>query len=86
MNLNDLEQAESYQHQSLKLRREIDETRGIVISLNHLGQISLLFEDISSAKDFFQQSLLMVEQGHDKRNVVNSLLGLAQVHVVQEDL
>jgi tetratricopeptide (TPR) repeat protein len=62
--------------QDLEIAREVNDTRGIGIMLNSLGEVALLRGDIASATSYYNEART-IDAG--PRHSVHALLGLARV-------
>jgi predicted ATPase/class 3 adenylate cyclase/lipoprotein NlpI len=66
----------SFHEQSLALRREIGDTRGIAASLNNLGLVSYRQGDYAAARSFHEQSLAIKKERGDKWGMSSSFMNL----------
>ena len=69
----DISTALDYNYQSLKIREEIGNKKGIGTSLNNIGIIYDNQGRITEALDYYHQSLKIQEEIDNKTGVANSL-------------
>lgn len=68
--------------ESLAIRQELNDKRGIGASLDNLGQVALRQGHAASARDYFQKSLTMMQQIQDEVGIAIALnhLGRLEFH------
>jgi tetratricopeptide (TPR) repeat protein len=82
----DIPAALDYHHQSLKLREELADKKGIANSFNNIGIIYFNQGDISAALDYFTKSLKIREELNEKREVANSLHNISTIFSLKGEL
>ena len=82
----DYSSARSLYEQSLAIRRELGDKRGIARSLLNLGLVAYCQGDYSSARSLLEQSLAIQRELGDKRGIALSLLNLGAVSLKEGDL
>jgi len=75
----DFARALELQTESLSLKREVGDKRGIALCVNNLGDIARLRGDYAGAASLYGESLPLFRELGDKRNVTFCLEGLAEV-------
>ena len=84
-NQGDYAKAIDYYTQSLKIREEIGDKKGIASSLNNIGNIYDDQGDYSNANDYYTQSLKIYEELGDKKGTANSLNNIGIIYKKQRD-
>lgn len=82
---NDYELAASYNQESLAIRRELGDKKGIAASLNNLGNTAFFQGDNDIAREFHEASLAIKREIGDLSGVSISLNNLGNVAHQQED-
>jgi tetratricopeptide (TPR) repeat protein len=72
-------EARSFYEESLAIRRELGDERGIGVSLHNLGFVATYRGDYRQAAAFFEESLPLFQKLGSKRGIFCSLEGLAGV-------
>jgi len=80
-----ISEALNYHHQSLKLKRQLNNKKGIAFSLNSLGIIYDDQGDIPKALDHYHESLKLLEEIKDDDGVALILNNIATVYKQQGD-
>ncbi|HSH83478.1 MAG TPA: tetratricopeptide repeat protein, partial [Herpetosiphonaceae bacterium] len=80
-----LTQAQARYEESLSLRREQGDTRGIAVELNSLGVVALDRGDYQRARALIEESLVLKRDLGDRRGMANSLNNLGIVASAQGD-
>jgi predicted ATPase/DNA-binding CsgD family transcriptional regulator len=75
----DYETAQSYYQESLAIRRELGDTRGVAVSLINLGHVAYHRGTYQEATKFFEESLAMFQRIESTRGTIDCLDGLAGV-------
>jgi non-specific serine/threonine protein kinase len=71
--------------ESLAIKRELSDPRGIALSLNNLANIFLEQGDPIGARDLYEQSLAIRRQLGDRRGIGSSLVNLGNVACLNDD-
>ncbi|WP_394793811.1 ATP-binding protein [Armatimonas sp.] len=82
---NDYDVAESYNRQSLEIRREIGDKKGIGGSLNNLGNAAFFQGDHDTARAFHEESLAIKREIGDQSGISISLNNLGNIAHQQGD-
>ncbi len=77
------EKAVKYNEESLRLSREIQDEKGIALSLNSLGNVANDLGKYEQAQKFYEESLSLNHEISDKRTVASSLNNLGNVAIHQ---
>ncbi|NEP14909.1 MAG: CHAT domain-containing protein [Symploca sp. SIO2C1] len=78
--LAEYEQAIDFYEQSLAIFREIEDQKGVAISLGNLGNVYLSLAEYERAIDFHQQSLAIKKEIGDRQGVAISLNDLGSAY------
>jgi predicted ATPase/class 3 adenylate cyclase/Tfp pilus assembly protein PilF len=79
----DYPQARELLEESLRLRRELEDTQGTVFSLACLGNVACHQEDYSGARKLYEQSLRLCQQTGDKWGIAALHINLGNVASLQ---
>jgi predicted ATPase/DNA-binding CsgD family transcriptional regulator len=71
--------AERHYRDGLLIKKEYNDPEGIAVTARHLGEISLLQQDVQSAGLLFEQSLSIYQKLNDKGGLAAAHHGLGQV-------
>ncbi|MDC8000808.1 adenylate/guanylate cyclase domain-containing protein [Aequorivita todarodis] len=74
-----------YYQSGLKIRKKINDARGIAVSLNHIGNLYLIQENFIKALEYYQKALEIQEQHKYKNGVNFSLTNIGIVYSRLED-
>ncbi|MBI3661212.1 tetratricopeptide repeat protein, partial [Candidatus Acetothermia bacterium] len=77
--------ARSLYQESLTIKRELGDKRGIAASLNNLGNVAYVQGDYVAARSFHQESLTIKRELGDKRGISATLNNLGEVARAQGD-
>ena len=77
--------ARSLFEESLAIRQELGDKRGIASSLNNLGVVAYGQSDYEAARSLFEESLAIIRELGDRRRIAYSLGNLGNVAVDQGD-
>ena len=75
----DYETARSYYEESLAIRRELEDERGVAVSLINMGYVAYHKGAYREAKKLFEESLAMFQHLESTRGIIDCLDGLAGV-------
>ena len=81
----DYPSARTLDEESLVIRRQLGDQKGIAASLNNLGLVACDRGDFSSARAFYEESLAIKRALGDRSGIANSLNNLGNVAYDQED-
>jgi predicted ATPase/DNA-binding SARP family transcriptional activator len=76
---NDYALARAFITESLAIRREIGEQRGIAEALHRLGAMALFFQDYETARPLLEESLAIWQAQGDRLGLAGTLARLAEV-------
>jgi 3',5'-cyclic AMP phosphodiesterase CpdA/Tfp pilus assembly protein PilF len=85
-NLGDLYKAEQKYQQGLNIRQEINDKKGIAISLNDLASILKQQKKQDEALKIYKQSLNLREEIDDKEGIARSLSNISTIFIDKENL
>jgi tetratricopeptide (TPR) repeat protein len=78
MHQGEVEAARRYYEESLALRRELGDPRGVAWSLNGLGRVAQRQGDFQAAQQYHEESLTIRRELGDQRGIADCLEELAQ--------
>lgn len=81
----DYRAARAQHEESLAIRRQLGDRRGVAISLNNLGMVALDQDDLVSARTLHEESLLIARELGNRNGIARSLGNLAMVASEQRD-
>jgi len=84
-NQGDHIRSRSFHEEGLVIRREMEDKRGIAISLNNLGNVALVQGEYLTARSLYQESLSIRRELKDKRAIASLFNNLGIVAMVQGD-
>lgn len=76
---NDYAQACVFLRESLAIRRDLGEQRGVAAALHRLGAMALFFQDIDTARPLLEESLTIWQSLEDESGLAGTLARLAEV-------
>ena len=77
--------ARARHEESLAIRRQLDDRRGVAISLNNLGMVALDQGDLASARALHEESLALARELGNRNGIARSLGNLGMVACAQRD-
>jgi tetratricopeptide (TPR) repeat protein len=77
----------SSQHleEALRLRRDINDRRGIAVTLSNLGRVAILLGDFASAQPVTEEALAISRQLGSPKGIAANLLTLAGMALLKQD-
>jgi len=74
-----------YYSKSLKIRKEIDDKKGVAVCLSNIGIVYKTQGDIPKALDYYHKSLKMQEELGNKHGIASALTNIGIIYKAQED-
>jgi tetratricopeptide (TPR) repeat protein len=81
----DIDAARALFEESLALRRELGDTRGIATVLNNLGVVAMEQGDTDAARALYEESLTLRRELGDREGTATSLANLAKIALERGD-